>query len=43
MALEKQGRPTSIRGWVEIPNFPEQPFICPVTVALFYLSRVRPL
>ena len=41
LSLEKQGRPSSVRGWVQLASFPENRRLCPVTAVTFYLSKVR--
>ena len=41
VSLEKQARAWKVRGFFQIPRFPEDPDICPVQTLTTYFNKVR--
>ena len=42
-SLEKQARAGKVRGFFQIPKFPEDPELCPVRTLSIYFSKVKVL
>ena len=42
-SLEKQARAGKVRGFFQIPKFPEVPELCPVRTLSIYFSKVKVL
>ena len=42
-SLEKQGRPGSVRGYLRIQRFNEDPLLCPVAALVEYDRQVLPV
>ena len=41
VALEKQGRPGRVRGYLSMQKFPEDASLCPVAALVAYVDQVQ--